>query len=221
MISGSNRTSAIYANGLNIRRVHSRRSKGVPRVVSRFVPGHGTLSGTVAGTLKRRYYVLKSDSASVPESVPCPGKNPETTLGTPLERPWNEEEMLFSFFQDALKNANPPPQRGVDGERYIGPATWLDRQPMSEVDTYEKLCVKLRAKFSRAATRDKHQVMRELQRMTFKTFECILGWEPMIRTRNVRSALKRFARVIRLLTKALPSGAQAGAERKLFHHRSS
>jgi hypothetical protein len=66
-----------------------------------------------------------------------------------------------------------------------------------------------------------YTVMRELQRMTFKTFECILGWEPMIRTRNVRSALKRFARVIRLLTKALPSGAQAGAERKLFHHRSS
>jgi hypothetical protein len=81
--------------------------------------------------------------------------------------PPEEEEILFTFFQEALKNASAPPQRGVDGERYIGPATWLDRQPMSEVDTYEKLCDKLRAKFSRAATRDKDQVMRELQRMTF------------------------------------------------------
>jgi hypothetical protein len=81
--------------------------------------------------------------------------------------PPEEEEILFTFFQDALKNTSPPPQRGVDGERYIGPATWLDRQPISEVDTYEKLCNKLRAKFSRAATRDKDQVMRELRRMTF------------------------------------------------------
>jgi hypothetical protein len=81
--------------------------------------------------------------------------------------PPEEEEMLFWSFQDALKNASPPPQRGVDGERYIGPATWLDRQPMSEVDTYEKLCGKLKAKFSRSATRGKDQVMRELQRMTF------------------------------------------------------
>jgi hypothetical protein len=80
--------------------------------------------------------------------------------------PPEDEEMLFSFFQLALKNASPPPQRAVDGERYIGPATWLNRQPMSEVDTYEKLCDKLKAKFS-GATRDKEHVPRELQRMTF------------------------------------------------------
>jgi hypothetical protein len=81
--------------------------------------------------------------------------------------PPEEEEILFTFFQEALKNASAPPQRGVDGERYIGPATWLDRQPMSEVDTYEKLRDKLKAKFSRAETRNEDQVMRELQRMTF------------------------------------------------------
>jgi hypothetical protein len=93
--------------------------------------------------------------------------------------PPEDEAMLFDSFELALKNASPPPQRGVDGERYIGPATWLDRQPMSEVDTYEKLCVKLRARFSATRDRDKvmrdrdkvmrdrDKVMRELQRMTF------------------------------------------------------
>jgi hypothetical protein len=81
--------------------------------------------------------------------------------------PPEDEAMLFDSFELALKNASPPPQRGVDGERYIGPARWLSRQPMSEVDTYEKLRDKLKAKFSGSETRNEDQVMRELQRMTF------------------------------------------------------
>jgi hypothetical protein len=94
MISGSNRTSTIYANGLNIRRVHSRRSKGVPRVVSRFVPGHGTLSGTLAGTLCKRAVLRSKKRFSERSRERCvcrkePRNDPRNALGTPLERPWN------------------------------------------------------------------------------------------------------------------------------------
>jgi hypothetical protein len=46
-----------------------------------------------------------------------------------------------------LQDAKPSPSVGVDGERYIGPATWYEKQPIDDVDTYDKLKRKLEAKF--------------------------------------------------------------------------
>jgi hypothetical protein len=84
-----------------------------------------------------------------------------------LVDPGTDEETVFFYFQQALKNATSVPKLGIDGEKYIGPETWLDKQPEAEVDTYEKLVSRLKAKFSKAATRDKEQVLRELQKITF------------------------------------------------------
>jgi hypothetical protein len=76
--------------------------------------------------------------------------------------PGTDEETVFFYFQQALKNATSVPKLGIDGEKYLGPETWLDKQPEAEIDTYEKLVSRLKAKFSKAATRDKEQVLREL-----------------------------------------------------------
>jgi hypothetical protein len=97
--------------------------------------------------------------------------------------PGTDAETVFFYFQQALKNASSAPKLGMDGEKYIGPETWLDKQPETEVDTYEKLCNKLKAKFSRAATRDKEQVLRELQRMNMAKLtvkEFAEAWEETI-----------------------------------------
>lgn len=53
------------------------------------------------------------------------------------------------MLQSALEDAENPPEIGIDGEEYIGPATWLPQQPLEEVNTYDKLAKKLRQKFSK------------------------------------------------------------------------
>jgi hypothetical protein len=50
-----------------------------------------------------------------------------------------------------LQDAPTPPSVGVDGEPYISPATWYEKQPDANVDTYDKLKEKLESKFKAKA----------------------------------------------------------------------
>jgi hypothetical protein len=81
--------------------------------------------------------------------------------------PDTDEETVFFYFLQALKDSSTPPKRGGDGEKYVGPETWLDRQPFSEIDTYDKLKAKLEFKF-RAKIDNRAAVIARLAKMERK-----------------------------------------------------
>jgi hypothetical protein len=58
-----------------------------------------------------------------------------------------DDFVIEAILSTCLEDAKPSPRVGVDGERYIGPATWWAKQPIDDVDTYDKLKRKLEAKF--------------------------------------------------------------------------
>jgi hypothetical protein len=58
-----------------------------------------------------------------------------------------DEFMIENTLISCLHDAKAPPRVGVDGERYIGPASWYAKQPIGDVDTYDKLKAKLESKF--------------------------------------------------------------------------
>jgi hypothetical protein len=58
-----------------------------------------------------------------------------------------DDFVIEATLSTCLQDAKPSPSVGVDGERYIGPATWWAKQPIDDVDTYDKLKRKLEAKF--------------------------------------------------------------------------
>jgi len=49
------------------------------------------------------------------------------------EDPDFDDFMRLELMKQQLKNANHPPEKGVDGEAYEGPATWLTRQPVEDI----------------------------------------------------------------------------------------
>jgi hypothetical protein len=58
-----------------------------------------------------------------------------------------DDFIMEATLSTCLEDANPSPSVGVDGERYIGPASWWAKQPIDDVDTYDKLKRKLESKF--------------------------------------------------------------------------
>jgi hypothetical protein len=58
-----------------------------------------------------------------------------------------DDFVIEATLSTCLEDANPSPSVGVDGERYIGPASWWAKQPIDDVDTYDKLKRKLESKF--------------------------------------------------------------------------
>jgi hypothetical protein len=58
-----------------------------------------------------------------------------------------DDFVIEATLSTCLEDAKPSPSVGVDGERYIGPASWWAKQPIDDVDTYDKLKRKLESKF--------------------------------------------------------------------------
>jgi hypothetical protein len=58
-----------------------------------------------------------------------------------------DEFMIENTLISCLHDAKVTPRLGIDCERYIGPATWYTKQPVAEVDTYDKLKARLEVKF--------------------------------------------------------------------------
>jgi hypothetical protein len=58
-----------------------------------------------------------------------------------------DDFVIEATLSTCLEDAEPSPSVGVDGERYIGPASWWAKQRIDDVDTYDKLKRKLEAKF--------------------------------------------------------------------------
>jgi hypothetical protein len=62
-----------------------------------------------------------------------------------------DDFLIETTLAACLQDAPTPPSVGVDGEPYIGPATWYEKQPDADVDTYDKLKEKLESKFKAKA----------------------------------------------------------------------
>jgi hypothetical protein len=58
-----------------------------------------------------------------------------------------DDFMRLELMKQQLKNANPPPEKGMDGEAYEGPATWLPRQPAENVSSYPKLVAAIKKRY--------------------------------------------------------------------------
>jgi hypothetical protein len=58
-----------------------------------------------------------------------------------------DDFLIEATLSACLQDAKPAPRVGVDGERYIGPASWCAKQPVDDLDSYDKLKRKLESKF--------------------------------------------------------------------------
>jgi hypothetical protein len=67
--------------------------------------------------------------------------------------------MKLETMKQQLKNANPPPEKGVDGEAYEGPATWLTRQPFNDICTYSKLVMAIKKRYHGETETDMGKVL--------------------------------------------------------------
>jgi hypothetical protein len=70
-----------------------------------------------------------------------------------------DDFMRLELMKQQLKNANPPPEKGVDGEVYKGPATWLTRQPAENVSSYPKLVRALKKRYHGETETDIRKVL--------------------------------------------------------------
>jgi hypothetical protein len=62
-----------------------------------------------------------------------------------------DDFMIEGTLIGCLQDAQVKPRLGVDGEPYIGPASWHAKQAVADVDTYDKLREKLESKFKAKA----------------------------------------------------------------------
>jgi hypothetical protein len=75
----------------------------------------------------------------------------------------DEELRMWMYFQ--LQNAKKPPAQGLDGERYVGPETWVVRQADTDIDTYEKLSSALKKQYKGLEKKTSQEVIREIEQM--------------------------------------------------------
>jgi hypothetical protein len=76
-----------------------------------------------------------------------------------------EDEELRMWMYIQLQNAKKPPAVGLDGERYVGPETWVVRQPDADIDTYEKLSSALKQQYKGREKKTSQEVIREIEQM--------------------------------------------------------
>jgi hypothetical protein len=72
--------------------------------------------------------------------------------------------LIETTLRVCLQDAKPPPSVGIDGESYIGPATWYTKQPVGDVDSYAKLKQKLESKF-KAKTENGSKIVSRLAQL--------------------------------------------------------
>jgi hypothetical protein len=75
------------------------------------------------------------------------------------------DPMWHTLLRASLKDAESPPKRGVDSGPYTGLRTWVMRQRTADVDTYDNLVEKLKAKFNIDEDKKEADVMAELRRL--------------------------------------------------------
>ncbi|KAF8533775.1 hypothetical protein BDD12DRAFT_897844 [Trichophaea hybrida] len=73
--------------------------------------------------------------------------------------------MWLTILRASLKDAESPPKTGIDGGPYTGPRTWVACQKTTDVDTYDKLVQKLKAKFNIDRDKTEADVVAELRRL--------------------------------------------------------
>jgi hypothetical protein len=62
--------------------------------------------------------------------------------------PHFDNETFRLYLEMSLRDANPAPKQGLDGNPYVGPETWLCEMSPARVDTCEKLRAALDAKYN-------------------------------------------------------------------------
>lgn len=73
------------------------------------------------------------------------------------------EATLLMFLRGALKNTESPPVVGIDGTHYMGPETWLNRQQPDDIDTLEKVKIKLHDRYQVKGDEGKEIVIKQLE----------------------------------------------------------
>jgi len=76
-----------------------------------------------------------------------------------------EDDDLRMTMHGQLRNAKKPPTLGPDGERYMGPETWLGRQPSVDINTYEKLSAALKERYGGSKEKTSLEVVLEIDQM--------------------------------------------------------
>jgi hypothetical protein len=75
----------------------------------------------------------------------------------------DEEFRMRSLIQ--LRNVRKPPALGLDGERYVGPETWMVRQVETDIDTDEKLKSALRERYGGKKKKSGFEVVDEIEEL--------------------------------------------------------